>query len=166
LAILGFHRIASSLLHNLARDDAPLVRESLVIDFNDALHDRIRQVGAHVEYGDLSNPDTLHHAGVDRARVVVSTVSDDLIRGTNNTKLVAAVRKINPKALIIANAVNLADADAMYAAGADYVFLSRFDSAAALEDAIGMALNGSLAEYRAAREAEHGRPGSRNEVLP
>jgi Kef-type K+ transport system membrane component KefB len=166
LAILGFHRIASSLLHNIARDDPDLVRETLVIDFNVALHDRIRKEGAHVEYGDLSNPDTLHHAGIDRAKVVISTVSDDLIRGTNNTKLVAAVRKINPKAVIIANAVNLADADGMYAAGADYVFLSRFDSAAALEQAIGMALNGSIKEYRAAREEEHGPPSSRGEVLP
>lgn len=166
LAILGFHRIASSLLHNIARDDPPLVKETLVIDFSVTLHDKIREVGAHVEYGDLSNPDTLHHAGVDRARVVVSTVSDDLMRGTNNTKLVAAVRKLNPKALIIANAVTLADVEAMYAAGADYVFLSRIDSAAALEEAIGMALNGSLSDYRAAREAEHGRPSARNEVLP
>lgn len=166
LAILGFHRIASSLLHNIARDDPPLVKETLVVDFNVGLHDKIRELGAHVEYGDLSNPDTLHHAGIDRAKVVISTVSDDLMRGTNNTKLVAVVRKINPKAVIIANAVNLADAEAMYEAGADYVFLSRFDSAAALAEAIGEALNGSIKDYRSAREAEHGRPGSRAEVLP
>ena len=166
LAILGFHRIASSLLHNLSRDDPALVKETLVIDFAVTLHDKIRQVGAHVEYGDLSNPDTLHHAGVDRARVVLSTVSDDLMRGTNNAKLVAAVRKINPSAVIIANAVNLADIATIYAAGADYVFLSRFDSAAALEEAIGSALNGSIGDYRTAREAEHGQPESRGEVLP
>jgi voltage-gated potassium channel Kch len=166
LAILGFHRIASSLLYNIARDDPPLVKETLVIDFAVTLHDKIRALGAHVEYGDLSNPDTLHHAGVDRAQVVVSTVSDDLIRGTNNARLVAAVRKINPKAIIIANAVNLADIATIYAAGADYVFLSRFDSAAALEEAIGSALNGSIRDYRAAREAEHGPASSRGEVLP
>ena len=77
-----------------------------MIDFNVALHDRIRAVGAHVEYGDLSNPDTLHHAGVDRAEVVVSTVPDDLMRGIDNRRLVATVRKLNAKAIIIANAVN------------------------------------------------------------
>lgn len=165
LAILGFHRIASSLLFNFSRDDPPLVRDTLVIDFAVALHDKIRRLGAHVEYGDLSNPDTLHHAGVDRARVVVSTVSDDLMRGTNNAKLVAAVRKLNPHAVIIANAVNLGDVATIYASGADYVFMSRLDSAAALAEAIGMALNGTLAEYRTAREQEHGRPGTRDEVL-
>jgi Kef-type K+ transport system membrane component KefB len=165
LALLGFHRVASSLLHDIARDDPPLVKETLVIDFSVALHERIREAGAHVEYGDLSNPDTLHHAGVDRARVVVSTVPDDLMRGTDNRRLVAAVRRINPKAIIIANAVNLADVDGIYDAGADYVFLSRIDTARALNEAIGMALNGSLAEFRAAREEEIGQPRTRREVL-
>ena len=37
-----------------------------------------------VKYGDLSNPETLLHAGVDRASVVVSTVPDDLMRGVDN----------------------------------------------------------------------------------
>jgi len=165
LALLGFHRVASSLLHDIARDNPPLVAETLVIDFSVALHDKIRAVGAHVEYGDLSNPDTLHHAGVDRAKVIVSTVPDDLMHGIDNRRLVASVRKLNPKALIIANAVNLADCEAIYAAGADYVFLSRIDTAAALAEAIGEALNGSLGEYRAGREAEHGNPRTRSEVL-
>jgi hypothetical protein len=165
LALLGFHRVASSLLHDIARDDPALVKETLVIDFAVTLHDRIRAVGAHVEYGDLSNPDTLHHAGIDRARVVVSTVPDDLIRGTNNKRIVGAVRKLNPGAIIIANAVTLADADEIYAAGADYVFLARIDTAQALGEAIGMALNGSLSSYRAERETRDGKPGLRREVL-
>ena len=165
LALLGFHRVASSLLYDIARDDPELVAETLVVDFNVALHNRIREVGAHVEYGDLSNSDTLHHAGIDRARVVVSTVPDDLIRGTDNRRIVATVRKLNPAAIIIANAVTLADVEAIYAAGADYVFLSRVDTAGALAEAIGMALNGELAEYRSTREEEHGRPAGRKEVL-
>lgn len=136
-----------------------------MIDFNVALHERIRQVGAHVEYGDLSNADTLLHAGVDRARVVVSTVPDDLLRGVDNRRLVEAIRRMNPKAIIIANAVNLADCDAIYEAGADYVFLSRVETARSLSDVIGEALNGTLAEYRAVREQEYGKPGSRSEVL-
>jgi len=165
LALLGFHRVASSLLHDIARNDPGLVKETLVIDFNVALHDRIRAVGAHVEYGDLSNADTLHHAGIDRVRVVVSTVPDDLIRGTDNRRIVATVRRLNPHAIIIANAVNLADCEAIYAAGADYVFLSRIDTAHALGEAIGMALNGTLADFRTSHEARSGKPSERTEVL-
>jgi len=165
LALLGFHRVASSLLYDIARNDPQLVSETLVIDFNVALHNRIREVGAHVEYGDLANDETLLHAGVDRAKVVVSTVPDDLLRGVDNRRLVHTVRKLNPSAIIIANAVNLSDCDAIYAAGADYVFLSRVETARSLTEVIGEALNGALSEYRTAREAEAGKPGGRAEVL-
>jgi hypothetical protein len=165
IALLGFHRVASSLLHDLGRIDPQILRDTLVIDFNVALHDRIRRLGAHVEYGDLSNPETLHHAGIDKARVVVSTVPDDLMRGTDNRRLVESVRRLSPKAIIIANAVNLADIEAIYAAGADYVFLSRVETALALSDAIGEALNGGLPEYRAAANERHRLPGGRDEVL-
>jgi Kef-type K+ transport system membrane component KefB len=165
LAILGFHRIASSLLYDIARDDPALAGKTLVVDFNVSLHDRIREVGAHVKYGDLANPETLHHAGVDRAEVVVLTVPDDLLRGTNNRKLVENVRRINPQAVIIANAVSFPDCQAIYEAGANYVFLSRLDTARELGKAIGEALNGNLAPYRTARETEDGRPATRQEVL-
>ena len=165
LAILGFHRVASSLLYDIARDDPELAGKTLVVDFNVALHERIRAVGAHVKYGDLSNPETLHHAGVDKAEVVVLTVPDDLLRGIDNRKLVENVRRINPQALIIANAVSFPDCQAIYEAGANYVFLSRLDTARELGRAIGEALNGNLAPYRTGREAEDGKPATRQEVL-
>jgi hypothetical protein len=53
----------------------------------------------------------------------------------------------------------------IYEAGADYVFMSRIDTAVALGEAIGRALNGTLGEYRAGHEAIHGRAGTRTEVL-
>ncbi len=165
LALLGFHRTASSLLHNIARNDPDLARETLVVDFNVALHDRIREVGAHVEYGDLSNADTLRHAGIDRARIVVATVPDDLLRGIDNRRLVEIVRRLNPQAIIIANAVSYDDSAAIYAAGADYVYLARLESARALGEAIGEALNGRLGAYRLAREQAEGTLVERHEVL-
>jgi len=93
-------------------------------------------------------------------------VPDDLLRGVDNATLVANVRRINPEAVIIANAVRLADVPAIYAAGADYVFLSRIDTAAALGAAISSALNGTLGEYRAERERMQGAWAERAEVLP
>jgi len=165
LALLGFHRVASSLLYEIAREDPALAKDTLVIDFNVSLHDEIRTLGAHVEYGDLSNPDTLHHAGVDRARVIISTIPDDLMRGIDNRRLVENVRRLNPSALIIANAITFADCRAVYEAGADYVYLSRLEAARGLNEALGHALNGTLSDYRAARESEDGQPDSRIEVL-
>jgi hypothetical protein len=166
LALLGFHRVASSLLHEIARRDAALIRDTLVIDFNVAVHARIRETGAHVDYGDLANSDTLRHAGIEGASVVVSTVPDDLLRGIDNRRLVETVRRLNPKAVVIANAVTLADCDAIYEAGADFVFMSRVESARVLREVIGRALNGTLAAYRAEREASDGSLAGRREAMP
>jgi Kef-type K+ transport system membrane component KefB len=166
LALLGFHRVASSLLYEIAQKEPSLAAETLVVDFNAAIHDSIRAFGAHVEYGDLSNAETLLHAGIDRAAVVVSTVPDDLLRGVDNRRLVESVRRMNPKAIIIANAISFADCQAIYAAGANYVFLSRLETALALNDAIGRALNGTLNELRATRNAVENTPEARSEALP
>jgi Kef-type K+ transport system membrane component KefB len=165
LVLLGFHRVASSLLHDIARDDPALAADTLVIDFNAAIHPRIRATGAQVEYGDLSNPESLLHAGIDRARIVVSTVSDDLLRGIDNRLLVRCVRSLNPSSIIIANAVSLHDCAAIYAAGADYVFLQRLETARALNEAIKHALHGTLPELRARAEFER-QPEDRDEVFP
>jgi len=165
LALLGFHRTAASLLHNISRNDPALAAETVVIDFNVALHDKIRASGAHVEYGDLANVETLLHAGVGDAHIVVATVPDDLLRGLDNRRLVESVRRINPDAIIIANAVAFEDVPAIYAAGANYVYLARLESARGLEAAIGEALNGTLPSYRAAREDEDGGASDRQEVI-
>lgn len=165
LVLLGFHRVASSILHDIARNDHALLNETLVVDYNVTLHQRIRAVGAHVAYGDIANAETLRHAGVGHAKVVVLTVPDDLLRGTNNARIVAAVRQMNPEAVIIANAVNFADCGPIYAAGADYVFLARLETARAVGEAIGDALNGNILGYRERREAADGKLSQRREFL-
>ena len=148
LALLGFHRVASSLLFDLERMDKDLVEKTLVVDFNVANHPAIAASGATVKYGDLSNHETLLHAGIDKARVILCTVQDDQLRGITNKKLVGAVRRLNTEALIIANAIDLSAVPKLYAAGADYVFLSRTDTARALIPIVEGALAGTLDIHR------------------
>jgi len=165
LVLLGFHRDASSLLCNLERENPELVRQTLVVDFNVALHGKIAATGATVKYGDLSNADTLHHLGLSNAQVVICTIPDDLLRGTNNKSLVSQVRKMNAGGVIIANAVSVDKIDSIYAAGADYVYLSRFESANALGEAIQQAFENRIDVYRERRIDRHGDHKSRNEIL-
>lgn len=68
------------------------------------------------------------HAGVDKAKVVVCTIPDDALKGTTNRVIVAAVRQINPGAIIIANAIELEDYAMLYDAGTDYVFLQGIET--------------------------------------
>jgi len=157
--------IASSLLHELAGKHPGLLAETLVVDFNVTIHSRIAAFGPAVKYGDLRNPETLRHAGVDKARVIVCTVPDDVLKGTTNLHIVALARSVNPGAVIIANAIELNDSRRLYEAGADYVFLQRIETARAVERAIEKALAGEIGSYRAQVEAVEGEWHARQEVL-
>ena len=165
LALLGFHRTASSLLHEIGRNHPELLPKTLVVDFNVNIHARISALGVSVKYGDLCNAETLHHSGVDKARVVVCTIPDDVLKGTSNRKIVTDVRHVNPDAVIIANAIELSESRALYEAGADFVFLQHVETARAVESAIEKALSGEIAEYRSTVEALHGESHVREEVM-
>jgi hypothetical protein len=165
LALLGFFREASSLLHNLERDNPDLVRQTLVVDFNVALHDKIASGGATVKYGDLSNADTLHHLGLAQTQVIVCTIPDDVLRGIDNRSLVDLVREMAPSAVIIANAVSLAEVDKIYQAGADYVYMSRLEAADALVNAIDQALQDRIDVHREVYKKHHGDCAAREEVM-
>jgi len=165
LALLGFFREASSLLHNLERDNPELVKQTLVVDFNVAIHDAIAATGATVKYGDLSNADTLHHLGLAQTQVIVCTIPDDVLRGIDNHTLVELVREMAPSAVIIANAVSLSEVEKIYTAGADYVYMSRLEAADAISTAISQALENRLDVYRELQMDRHGHQGSRKEVM-
>jgi len=165
LALLGFFREASSLLHNLERDNPDLVRQTLVVDFNVALHEKIASGGATVKYGDLSNADTLHHLGLAQTQVIVCTIPDDVLRGIDNRSLVGLVREMAPSAVIIANAVSLAEVDKIYQAGANYVYMSRLEAADALVNAIDQALQNQIDVHREVYKEKRGDCAARNEVM-
>jgi Kef-type K+ transport system membrane component KefB/voltage-gated potassium channel Kch len=165
VAILGFHRVASSLLHDLERNFPGAMARILVVDFNVGLHSRIAARGATVRYGDLGNSETLRHAGVDKARVIACTVPDDVLKGTSNRNIVEAARHVNPDAIIIANAIELAESKRLYEAGADYVLLQRIEMARAVCVAIEKALAGEIDTHRESIEAVEGKWHLRKEVL-
>jgi hypothetical protein len=165
VVILGFHRIAAALLHDLARDYPAILPRVLVIDFNVALHDKIRELGAQVIYGDISNPDTLKHARIDEAELVISTVPDELLKKTSNATIARAVRAINPDGVIIAHATRVSDVPKLLEAGTTDVFMAPVEAAAALLPAVCAALNGNIEGYMAAQQVERGTLQHRSHVL-
>ncbi|MCF8469008.1 MAG: NAD-binding protein, partial [Sneathiella sp.] len=125
----------------------------------------IRKLGASVRYGDLANDEILLHAGVGKAKVVVATIPDDILRGTSNKQLVQIVRSINKDAIVIANAEELASAREVYACGADYVYMGRINTARALEEIITRTMEGALHDFRREQEELHGLDHERAEIL-
>jgi hypothetical protein len=165
IALLGFHRDASSLLYNLTQSKQGLTRETLVIDFNVALHEGIRQTGATVKYGDLANPETLLHLGLNRCEVIVCTIPDDLLRGIDNASLVRVVREMAPNAVIIANAIATSEIHNVYQSGADYVYLNRFEAAWTLQRAIKAGLENNIEGFRIKRQSRNHYKPDRKEIL-
>ena len=129
IVILGFFRAASALLSEIERQNPSLLEQISVVDFNPKVFRTLADRGLHVIYGDISNVDTLVHAGVGKAELIILSVPDSLLKGANNEKLVRHVRSLNPTAKIVATADMLADVDDLYAAGADYVTVTRLSDA-------------------------------------
>jgi Kef-type K+ transport system membrane component KefB len=163
ILVLGFYRIASSFIAELERRQSVLRDRVVVVDFNPQVFRALQERGAKVHYNDISNADSLMHAGVIDAEIVISSVPDSLLKGTTNEKLVRHVRSVNPTAKIIATAEVLTDAQILYDAGADYVTVARLDQANELIDVITAAEGGRLAELRTRLDAQM---LNRDEILP
>ena len=117
----------------------------------------------HRSIRDTSSVDTLVHAGVGKAEIIVLSVPDSLLKGVNNERLVRHVRTLNPAAKVVATADLLSDVGDLYAAGADYVKVTRLSDANELFAPIEAAEAGLLENKRAEVDA---RLSERREVLP
>lgn len=163
VVILGFFRAASALLAEIERQAPVLLEQITVVDFNPNVYQTLLSRGLHVIYGDISNVDTLLHAGIGKSEMIILSVPDSLLKGATNEKLVRHVRALNPTALIVATADLLADVGALYEAGASYVTVTRLSDAHELFTVIEAAQAGLLADKRAELDQ---RLGERREVLP
>jgi voltage-gated potassium channel Kch len=140
-----------------------LLEQTTVVDFNPNVYQTLLSRGLHVIYGDISNVDTLVHAGVGKSEMIILSVPDALLKGATNEKLVRHVRALNPKALIVATADLLSDVGELYAAGASYVTVARLSDAHELFTVIEAAQAGLLEDKRAELDV---RLSERREVLP
>jgi len=136
---LGFFRDASSILYELEKGagqsgqrGSDFLSQVLVIDFNPRVIQELRRRGIACTYGDIAHIDTLHHAGIEQAELVVSTITDDILRGTTNLRLMRNIRRLSPKAKVIVTADHIKQATELYAEGADFVYVPRLYSASDL----------------------------------
>ena len=147
LAILGFHRLGAAIFCELERRNPEVLRHTVVVDLTVALHAEIHARGADVIYADLANLDALRHASVDQAAIIVITLTDDVLKGTDNCHIVRHLRALNRHSTIIATASKPADVCSIHEAGADHVFMWSEETALALVPAIQAALRGDLARF-------------------
>jgi hypothetical protein len=167
MVFLGFFRDASSILLDLENDgnavDAQVLLDKiLVIDFNPTVMRELRRRGISCVYGDVAHADTLRHAGIENAELVVCSITDDILRGTSNLRLLRNIRAACPKARVMLTTDHIPQALHFYEAGADFVYIPRLHSALQ----IARILKQGLADgFESEREKEIEHLSHRREVL-
>ena len=111
IVFLGFFRTASSLLEEMQRHAPDLIGDTAVVDFSPVAREGLLERKVRVIYGDISQRDTLLHAEIEHAEVLICTIPDSILKGTTNERLVRMLRSLNPTAQIIATAEVLSQAD-------------------------------------------------------
>ena len=111
---------------------------------------------------DIAHADTLRHAGVEHAQLVVSSITDDVLRGTSNLRLMNSVHTHAPNARVVLTTDHIPQALRFYEEGADFVFIPRLYSAAACARILRKGLAGGFEEVRS-QAIEH--LSKRQEVL-
>jgi Trk K+ transport system NAD-binding subunit len=160
---LGFSTTASSLLEEITRHAPSLLPEILVIDFNPAVNRQLKVRDVAGVYGDITHKETLLHMGVAEAEIIVCTIPNALLKGTNNLRLVQLLRELNKSGCIVVHADSFEDVPKLYAAGANYVSVPRLIEAQDLCSVIQAARKDLLQEKRAQLDEEL---AGRREVIP
>jgi hypothetical protein len=150
---LGFFRDASSILYEFehegsAEESRAFIEKILVIDFNPTVMRELQRRNIRCVYGDIAHADTLRHAGIQHAELVVSSITDDVLRGTSNLRLMNAVHMQAPNARVVLTSDHIPQALRFYEEGADFVFVPRLYSAAACARILRKGLNGGFDEIR------------------
>lgn len=168
IVFLGFFREASAIIHEFELDGGKdnqrhnLLNDIMVIDFNPVVYSELQRRGIEVLYGDVAHMETLHHARIHDAQLVISTIPDQILKGTKNERILRKIRQLCPHAQAIVTADGPQKALELYERGADFVFIPRIHSSAQMAQIIE---SGMREGFRGIRESEIARLIMRDEVL-
>ena len=169
IVFLGCFREASSILHEMKLQTKEIngdgvLDQILVIDFNPLVLQELKRRKIKCLYGDVAHMDTLHHAQIQSAKIVACTISDAILRGTTNVRLLRQARRLCPNAQIILAADDISSAVELYEQGADFVYIARLHSARYMAELIARAVQDEDG-FKALREDEYQLLKQRAEVL-
>jgi voltage-gated potassium channel Kch len=148
IVVLGFYHSASSFVETLGAVHPQLLRDLLVIDSNPDVYRELTRRHIRCIYGDVSQDGLLDSAGIGEARLVLCTIPDHMLERIDSLGLVRQVRRLAPRAEIVATAETIPAALQMYHEGADYVLLPRLTSAERLVEVVADGLAVGLSALR------------------
>jgi Trk K+ transport system NAD-binding subunit len=95
-----------------------------VADFNTTGGEKLKHKGFRWVYADLAHPETLHHFGLEHARMVICSLSDTFLKGITNRQLLRHLQKLAPEAKYVMTAEDDHEADVLRREGAFDVIVS------------------------------------------
>ncbi|MEO8863379.1 MAG: cation:proton antiporter [Candidatus Saccharimonadales bacterium] len=108
--------------HEYVKVFRALKKRFIVIDYDPEVIDAMENRKVPYIYGDAMDVELLAEAGLDKAKLVVSTISDY----ATNAFLVKMLEKINPNAVVIVSADRFNNAAELYKLGASYVEIPHY----------------------------------------
>ncbi|MDD4930762.1 MAG: cation:proton antiporter [Candidatus Colwellbacteria bacterium] len=126
--LVGAHRLGVGIMSALIERNQKFV----VIDFDPHITKELSDKGIPVIHGDGSDQEVQEEAGIDKARVIISTVPSL----EDNMALIKEARRANKKIKTVVTADSEREGEELYAARADYVIMPHFIGGEHLGDVI------------------------------
>lgn len=95
-----------------------------ILELNGRTVLNMRKQGEPIFYGDGTSPEILHKLGIDKARVVVISITDPAAA----RKIAITARKMNPRLYIVVRTRYIAEVEDLHANGADEVIPAEFET--------------------------------------
>lgn len=104
IVFLGYHRVAESLLENITKHSPELLSNILVVDFNPITLKGLEHKGVKTIFGDIASFEILSHCHLEHSKIIISSIPDMLLKGTNNLQLSRMVAEIAPESILVSAA--------------------------------------------------------------
>lgn len=108
--------------HEFVKVFKSLNKKYIVIDYDPDVIDTLEHKKIDHLYGDAMDIELLEEAGLDKAKLIVSTISDH----ETNKFLIHLIEKINPNAVVILHGETVREAAELYENGASYVIIPHY----------------------------------------
>ncbi len=118
IILLGYHHGG----HEFVKTFREMHRKFLVVDYDPDVIELMEQQKIDYLYGDVTDRELLDEANIEKAKLVVSTISEH----NTNVFLVNLIENVNPGAVVICHADNLEEATELYDLGASYVMIPHY----------------------------------------
>ncbi|HET7827744.1 MAG TPA: cation:proton antiporter [Candidatus Saccharimonadales bacterium] len=118
LVLFGYQRGGHEFINLFKK----LKKKYVVVDYDPEVIDVIEERKLNYLYGDATDVELLEEAGVDHAKLIVSTIPDY----QTNLVILNYLMAKNPKAIIVIHADDPYEAAKLYEAGASYVILPHY----------------------------------------